>query len=139
VSLTYVMFSHRRQALHDRAFGTLVWHVPLGADLPTEWMESAPDPTLPAAWRRFVAFLAWSVVGQIAVAFALGLGLALFAVDPESAIVEPLFGACAITMECWLLTRAARGGLLGARRRPARSDRDETPRALSDPPGAPVA
>ena len=33
-SLAYVVFSGSRQALHDRLFGTLVWHAPADAEIP---------------------------------------------------------------------------------------------------------
>ncbi len=123
-SLAYVVFSGSRQALHDRLFGTLVWHAPAGAAIPPAgtWHEPPPDPALPAAWRRFAAFVAWSLVAQTVFVFL--FAAVFYSVFPTAGedlpvVAEFTFNAGSIALELWLLYRAVNGRLLGARRREA--------------------
>jgi uncharacterized RDD family membrane protein YckC len=120
-SLAYLMFSPRGQALHDRWFGTLVWHAQAGAAVPSpsSWTPPAPDPTLPPAWRRFAAFVLWSVAAQIGLGFTLAVGFALVSETERGASgagAEFLVNAAVVVAELWLLHRAAHGRLWGARR-----------------------
>ena len=46
VSRVCIAFSSRRQALHDRWFGTLVWHAPGSCEIPAP-AEPPRDPALP--------------------------------------------------------------------------------------------
>lgn len=121
-SLAYVVFSGSRQALHDRLFGTLVWHAPAGAEIPVAgtWHEPPPDPALPAASRRFAAFIAWSLVAQTVFVFL--FAAVFYAVFPAAGERLPVgaefaINAGAIALELWLLFRAVNGRLPGARRR----------------------
>lgn len=125
VSLFYILFSGRRQALHDRVFRTLVWHVPSGAAVPPagSWLEQAPSPELPSGRRRFAAFLGWSMVAQVAFLVAAGFVVAALGEllgSGEQALNSPVtefvvtLGAASV--EFWLLGRAVSGRLPGARR-----------------------
>ena len=121
-SLAYVVFSGSRQALHDRLFGTLVWHAPAGRTIPAAgtWQQPQPDPALPPPWRRFAVFIAWSFAAQLsyAVLFVMALeGVAPSAAENPPLLVDAAANLSAAGLELWLLARAASGRLLGARRR----------------------
>jgi uncharacterized RDD family membrane protein YckC len=117
-SLFYIRFTHRKQALHDRAFGTAVLHVPRGAPAPQEAKLAHPsDPTLPSAARRFVVFLGWWIVAELA--FAVAIIAVADAVAPEPAAYPALEGIYNLVSLVLLLAMAhlgAAGRLLGARR-----------------------
>jgi uncharacterized RDD family membrane protein YckC len=122
VSLAYVVFSGRRQALHDRVFGTLVWHAPADAALPVQgsWQPPLPDPALPPPWVRFPVFIAWSLVAQTAFTLTFVVGAySLFPTTGERLPVEVEFAlnVSSVALELWLLSRAVNGRLPGARRR----------------------
>jgi uncharacterized RDD family membrane protein YckC len=120
LSLAYVVFSGRRQALHDRWFGTLVWHVPAGEEASRAgWREPLPDIALPAPWRRFAAFLGWSLLGQVVYAIVFVAAVAGSDAPVPSPYTELTFTAGALVLESWLLHRGANGRLPGARRRAA--------------------
>jgi hypothetical protein len=132
------VFSGRRQALHDRWFGTLVWHVPAGEEVSLAgWREPFPDTALPAPWRRFAAFLGWSLIGQVvyAIVFLAAVVGSDQSVPPRrpSSPSRPA-RSCSRAGFCTGRERAS------ARRAPASCAAavNRLPRAVSDSPPAPI-
>jgi hypothetical protein len=125
-SLLYILFSHQRVALHDKAMGTAVLWLPEGARAPANIdldLYRPPDRTLPPPWRRFAAFVVWWGMAEgVMVLLAIGL-LALDASDGELSFEypgDPLRDGAFLLLELVVMLGVAHlgasGRLPGARR-----------------------
>jgi uncharacterized RDD family membrane protein YckC len=125
LSLFYILFTHRRQALHDRAFGTAVLRVPRGAELgggeSAVALERAPDPRLPSARRRFAVFLVWAALAELVLLIVVAAGLDLLGWDPDAPPakgggVELVANLASLAVVLAVAHLGAAGRLPGARR-----------------------
>jgi uncharacterized RDD family membrane protein YckC len=125
ISLFYILFAHRRQAIHDRLFGTAVVHVQSAEETvdPAALVLADPsDPLLPSARRRFVAFVAWAFAAWLAL--IIGVGVILFAGDFQTGsrattAAELVANVVLAAVTLGIAHLGADGRLPGARRRNA--------------------
>jgi uncharacterized RDD family membrane protein YckC len=114
LSVLYVPFAPRAEAIHDRLFGTVVTRA--GAAQPAAPLR--PDT---ASLRRFFLAICWVMLGYVVISIVFGIALELTypgALDQkgdEGRAIDALLGIVLISGEVGIIYLAAKGRLPGTR------------------------